>query len=478
MIGYTSLCDHINLMFQRKKKFLTAWTIAMINVAAVCNIKNFPLLAEYGLSIILFLILSAIFFFLPIAFVSAELASAWPERGIYTWVRTALGSRFGFLAIWLQWINNAIWYPTILAFIAGAIAYSIDPALASDNLYVMSVILIAFWATTFINFFGMRVSGWISSVAALLGTLVPIALIIILGGVWIFGANPVQISFNWKEVLPDLTSINQLVLLSGVLFSLAGLEMSAVHASNVRNPRHDYPKGIFLSALLILSFSALGAIAIAAIVPTKEIELASGGMEAFRFLFDTFKTPWMTPLIAAVTTFGALGMMNTWIAGPSRGLLATAEHGDLPPIFHKTNRAGVAVNILIAQAIIVSVLSLIFLFMPTVNSSYWALLALAAILYQVMYILMFISAIVLRHKHPQMERPYRIPFGHVGIWIVSLFGIIGSSFGLFFSFFPPSQFSIGKLLFFESFLIGGTILLCAIPFLIFHYRKPSWRKAK
>ena len=65
--------------------------IALINVAAVCNIKNFPLLAEYGLSVVLFLILSAIFFFLPVAFVSAELASAWPDRGVYTWVRIALG---------------------------------------------------------------------------------------------------------------------------------------------------------------------------------------------------------------------------------------------------------------------------------------------------------------------------------------------------------------------------------------------------
>lgn len=450
--------------------------IAMINVAAVCNIKNFPLLAEYGLSIILFLVLSAIFFFIPVAFVSAELASAWPNRGVYTWVKTALGPRLGFLAIWLQWISNVIWYPTILSFIAGTLAYIIDPKLASNNLYIMSVILVAFWTATFINFLGMRVSGWISSITALFGTILPIALIIILGGVWIFGDHPVQISFNWKGVFPDLASINQLVLLSGVLLGLSGLEMSAVHARNVRDPRHDYPKGIFLSALLIMIFSILGAIAIAAIVPSKEIELASGGMEAFSYLFDAFATPWMTPLIAIVTTIGALGMMSTWIAGPSRGLLATAEHGDLPPIFQKENRAGMPTNLLIVQASIVSILSLIFLFMPTVNSSYWALVALASIFYQVMYILMFISAIILRHKHPLLERPYRIPFGNAGIWIVSLFGMIGASFGLFFGFFPPSQFSIGKLLFFESFLIGATILFCAIPFLIFHCRKPSWHK--
>src|SRR5689334_287379 len=97
---------------------LTASTIALINVAALCNIKNFPLLAEYGLSTVFFLALSAILFFIPVSLVSAELASGWPEQGIYTWVKAALGHRMGFLAIWLQWIESVIWYPTILSFIA------------------------------------------------------------------------------------------------------------------------------------------------------------------------------------------------------------------------------------------------------------------------------------------------------------------------------------------------------------------------
>lgn len=458
-----------------KNKTLTASMIALINVAAVCNIKNFPLLAEYGLSVILFLILSAIFFFLPIAFVSAELASGWPDRGVYTWVTEALGPRLGFLAIWLQWIENVIWYPTILSFIAATFAYIINPDLATNNLYVMQVILAAFWVATFVNFLGMRVSGWISSLTALFGTIVPIALIILLGIGWVLTGHPSQITFSMKALIPDLSSINQLVLLSGVLLGLAGMEMSAVHARDVRNPRRDYPRGIFFAAGLILVFSILGALAIAAIVPEKQIELASGGMEAFRYLFDAFGMKWAVPVVAAVTTFGALGMMSTWIVGPSRGLYATALHGNLPPIFHKSNAKEMPVAILIAQAIIVSVLSLVFLFMPSVNSSYWALVALASILYQVMYVIMFISAIVLRYKQPHVERLYRIPYGNAGMWVVSIFGMIGSSFGFFFGFFPPSQFSTGKLIFFESFLIGGTLLFCAAPLIIYGLRKPSWR---
>lgn len=461
-------------MFQ--KKVLTASTIALINVCAISNIKNFPLLAEYGLSIIFFLLLSAIFYFIPVALVSAELASGWPERGVYTWVKEALGPRFGFLAIWLEWISNVIWYPTILSFVATTFAYIFNPDLANHKIYVMAVILITFWSMTYVNFLGMKVSGMISSVAALGGTIIPIVLIILLGGIWIAAGHPVQLDFSTEALLPNLGSVNQLVLLSGVLLGLAGMEMSAVHAKEVKNPQRDYPRGIFFSAVLILTFSILGALAIAVVVPNQEIQLASGGMEAFRYLFAAFNMSWAVPIIALITTFGALGMISTWIVGPSRGLYAVADHGDLPPIFHKTNEQGMPVNIMITQGIIVSVLSFVFLFMPSVNSSYWVLVALASLVYMIMYILMFISGIVLRYKFPKKERVYKVPYGNAGMWIVSLMGIFGSGFGLIISFFPPSQFDTGSLLVLEVILIGLSLIFCILPFIIFASRKPSWLK--
>ena len=340
----------------------------------------------------------------------------------------------------------------------------------------MISILVTFWAVTFLNFLGMKVSGWLSSIAALLGTIIPIVLIILLGFAWVLLGNPIQISFSWNAFLPDLASINQLVLLSGVLLGLAGMEMSAVHAKNVENPARDYPRGIFLSAVLILVFSGLGALAIAAIVPAAKIQLASGGMEAFRYLFTAFNMPWAVPIIAAVTTFGALGMMSTWVIGPCRGILATAEDGDFPPVFHKTNKQGMPVSILIAQAVIVTVLSLVFLLMPTVSSSYWALLALSSMLYMIMYVIMFAAAIVLRYKHPHVPRAYKIPYGNVGMWVVAGLGICGSVFGFFIGFLPPSQIDTGKLIILECVLVGGVLLFTLLPLAIYRYRKPSWVK--
>lgn len=461
-------------MASNNQKVLTATTIAFINVAAICNVKNFPLLAEFGLSALPLLALAAVIFFVPASFVSAELASAWPERGVYTWVREALGPRMGFVAIWLQWIENVIYYPTILSFIAAAIAYIINPKLAQDKVFITTTILGVFWVATLINFLGMRISGFISMITALFGTILPVILITGLASLWIFKGLPSQITFSWKTITPDFGSLRDLVLFSGVLFSLAGVEMSAVHAKDVKNPQIAYPKGIFLSSILILGFSMIGALAIGVIIPVQEIQLASGAMEAFSSFLTAFGLSWAMPVVAAVISFGTLGMLSTWIVGPSRGLYATAMHGDLPPIFHKKNKKEMPVGILISQALFVTVLSLVFLFMPSINSSYWMLLSLAALLYQLMYALMFISGIVLRYKFPNTKRAYRIPFGNVGMWVVGTLGFLGALFGFILCFIPPSQFATGELWIFESFLIGSTALFSVIPFLIYQARKPSW----
>ena len=458
------------------KRSLTAWMIAMINVAAICNIKNFPLMAEYGLATVFFLILASILYFIPVSLVSAELATGWPERGVYTWVKEGLGPRLCFLAVWLQWIENVIWYPTILSFIAATFAYVFMPELAENKLYVISVVLVAFWSTTLVNFFGMKTSGWISSIGALFGTILPIALIILLGIFWMASGHTSQIQFTAKALIPDLSSIHELALLSGFVMSFAGMEMSAVHAKDVKNPKKDFPKAILLSAIVIIALSAIGSVTIAAVVPFDKIQLTSGGMEAFRYLFNAFNMDWAVPIIAAVMTLGALGMMSTWIVGPSRSLLATALDGDLPPLMCKMNQRAMPVSIMIIQAIIVSILSLVFLYMPSVNSSYWILLALASALYMIMYILMFIAAIRLRYKKPDVVRNYRVPGGMAGMWIVSCLGIFGSASSVLISLFPPSQIDTGSLILYEVILVGGLIVLCVIPFFIYNARKKEWKR--
>ncbi len=127
---------------------------------------------------------------------SAELATGWPKSGgIYIWVREGLGDRWGFMAIWMQWVHNVAWYPVIMSFVAVTMAYLISPTLAHNKFFVLSVILLGFWGMTLLNYLGIKTSSWFSTIGVIIGTLLPGAFIIFLGISWL----------HWRELLPETT---------------------------------------------------------------------------------------------------------------------------------------------------------------------------------------------------------------------------------------------------------------------------------
>ncbi|MDX8431654.1 MAG: amino acid permease [Candidatus Algichlamydia australiensis] len=464
-------------MTKKPPRIIGIFTLAMINVAVIASIKNWPLTAEYGFSSLFFLIMGALLFFVPVSLVSAELATGWPEHGgIFAWVKEALGHKWGFLAIWLLWIENVVWYPTILSFIAATLAFSFNPALAENQLYMYCVMLVTFWAATFVNMRGMKTSGLISTVGAVFGTLIPGVLIIVLGLLWGFLGHPMEISFDWGSFIPKFEGPQQFVFLAGIVLGYAGMEMSAVHARDVINPQKNYPRAIFLSGAIIVALTALGTLAIAMVIPQGKISLVAGGMEAIAIFLNNWNIGWMVPLVAILVTIGALGQMSSWAVGPCRGLLAAAQAGELPPALHKENRHGMPVNLLILQAVIVTILASVFLFMPNVNTSFWMLLALVSQLYIVMYFLLFITAIVLRYKKPDVKRTYKVPGGKLGMWAVSGIGFVTCLGAMIIGFFPPEQLDTGNIIFYESFLLLGTLLLCLVPFIILKFKRPSWNQ--
>lgn len=302
----------------------------------------------------------------------------------------------------------------------------------------------------------------------------PGVLIIVLGIVWLAVGDPSQIPISGSALVPDLSKFSNIVLAAGILLAFAGMEMSAVHAREVNNPGRDYPRAIFLSTIIVLLVFVLGTVSIAVVVPHEKLSLVAGLMQAFTMFLDTFGLAWLIPIIALLVALGAFGQVSTWIPGPSKGLLAVARHGYLPPFLQHVNREGVQTNILLVQAGIVTALSLVFLFMPTVSTSYWLLTALTVQLYLLMYVLMFISAIRLRYSRPDVPRAYKIPGGNLGMWLVACVGLLGAFFAIAIGYVPPTQLQIGNIVFYEAFLIIGLVVMCAVPLLIYHFRKPSW----
>ena len=465
-------------MSQQGKKLtrsLSVFSLAMINLAALGSIKNWPVTAEYGFASIFYLVLAALVFFIPVALVSAELATGWPKTGgVFVWVKEAFGHRTGFLAIWLLWMENVLWYPTILSFLASTIAFVFDPSLTENTSYMVGMILAIFWGCTLANLLGMKASTWISTFGVIFGTFIAGLIIIFLGALWFFQGKPLQIQFNLKSALPNLSSIDQMVFFTGVILSFCGIEMSAIHAREVKNPQKDYPKAILLTVITIICLSLLGVLSVAIVIPQKEINLTAGSLQAFSYFVESYNLNWVTPIMAGFIAIGALGAISTWIIGPSKGVLAAAKSGDLPPFCRKLNSRGMPVNLLIIQACIVSAITLLFLLMPTVSSAYWIITVIVSQLYVIMYILMFAAAIKLRYKKPHIERSYKIPGGNIGMWIIAGMGIVAGAFTLLIGFFPPNQLATGNKIFYLGFLISAVLLACLAPGIILRFKKPSW----
>ncbi len=457
------------------RKALGVFSLAMITAGSVDSIRNLPATALFGTSLIFFFLLGALFFLFPSALVSAELASNSTEPGgVYAWVKKAFGLQSGFLAIWFQWIENVIWYPTILSFVAGTIGYLIAPALAQNKTFLIAVILCSFWGATLINLFGIKSSARFSNFCAIAGLIVPMTLIIALGAVWLFSGNPVQLHFTSTDVFPNIGNTGMWVALTGIMLSFCGMEIATVHAGDVENPKKAYPRAMLIATVIIVFTLMCGSLAIALVVPEKEISLVSGIMQAFHAFFAPYHLTWIMPVIALMLIIGGMGSVSNWIIAPTRGLLFAMRDGQLGPRLSRENRHGAPSALLVWQALIVSVVTLVFLLLPSVNGSYWLLTALTSQLYMLMYILLFAAAIRLRYSGAQDDRKgFVIPGGNWGMWLVAGAGLLGSTITFLIGFIPPSNIQIGSTARYELLLIGGLLVMCLPPFFAYGLARRS-----
>lgn len=460
-----------------RKKVLGLFALAMINVAAVLSIRNFPSMAVYGWSCIGWYIIGAILFLIPISLAGAELATGWPEGGgVYAWVKQAFGEKGGFTALFCEWSNNLVWFPTVLSFIASTLAFALTPALANSPWYMFTVMMIAFWGTTAIAYFGEEVSTKFGNVGVILGSIIPAILIIILG-VWWFGSGA-------AIVLPPLTlgamvpviNFSTLPFFATIILLFAGMEMAGFHALETKNPQKDFPRAMALSAVIIVICTVLATLAIAVVIPADKLNLASGVMQAIQYFFAAAGMPWLVAPMAVLITLGGVVSLAAWLIGPAKGLGIVAEEGNMPPMFDRTNKYGAPVAVLVIQALIGSAISLLYVFLPSVNQAYWILSAMTVELLCIVYILVFASVIKLRYSQPDTPRPFRIPGGMVGIWLVGGLGLFGTAFAFIVGLMPPSYFATSGIAYVGAVLFG-TFILAVPPLVFLKCKKPGWLKS-
>ena len=453
--------------------------MAILITTSILSLRGLPSEAKYGIQSIFYYLFAAIVFLLPFSLVCAELASTYTRSGgLYRWVSEAFGPRWGWTAMYLEWQTIIIWFPTVLMFGAASLAYifwpeSFDRALASNKIYTLIVALSMYWLATLNAFRGQRSANKLSTYGGLIGTIIPGAVLILLGILYVaLGKHDylAHVSF-----FPDFTDMGTVVLAASIFLFYAGMEIQAVHINDMRNPARDFPRSIFLAILIIVAVYALGTLVIGLVIPSRNINLLQSLLVAYKGLWASFGLSWLGNVMALLIMFGVIGQISALVTGPATGLMAVAQSGYLPRSLQRVNKNSVNKPILIVEGVFVTVLCLVLIVLPTVESAYQIMSQMATIIYLIMVLLIYAAFIRLRRTAPGRRRGFRVPFGKAGEIIVCALGILGALLALVLSFLPPSQISTGSPVVYVGIIVAGVAVFVAIPLVVYSMRKPSWR---
>ncbi len=376
----------------------------------------------------------------------------------------------GVFTVCILWISNLLWYPSIFSLIATNFAYLFDVSLAQNKLFVLGFGVILFWLFTALNCIGVKFSSKTSIVCSVMGIITPMFLITIGGLIWWLSNKPVAISLDKAAFFPELSHINNVGLLIAIVISLFGVELTAVHAGNVINPKRDYPLSLLISSITVLVLLLLSEMAIAVIIPVEKLSVVTGLLDALTTFFQEMHRSYLIIPILLLVFIGNVGSVAAWMLGSTRGMYVACQKNHVAPFLQKVNRFEAPIGVLIFEAIIFTLVSGIFLIFPNVTDSFWLLLDLASQITLIYYAILFISAIRLRYL-PVLAKGFIIPGGSLVLWTIMGMGIFTSFFTLYAGFIVPENLGKSEVVLFHLTMSIGLILTILLPILFLLFRK-------
>jgi len=436
--------------------------LVLFNLVAVLGLRWLATAARAGPSAIALWLLAALFFFVPQGLVVTELSSRFPEEGgIYQWTKRALGERHGYVCGWCYWINNVLYYPSLLISTAVIATYAIgkgDSALASNWPYVLSTTLACLWFAVLLNIVGVGTGKWLQNAGGI-GSYIPGVILVILGAAFVASGRPSANPITTQNIVPDLGNFDELNLWASIAFAFAGLELSSAMGGEVRNPRRTLPRAILISAPLIAAAYVLGTGALLRLVPKDNVSIVSGFLQGIDVGARTLGPglAWLAPLAAIAYTLGNIGGVGAWLTGPARVAFAIGLDSYFPPAFGrvhprwKTPYVAIIVQALLATGfLLLSVLGK----GTTVEKAYLIILDTQLLVYFIPYVYLFIVFLL----HRRTEAPadtIRVPGGAAGAWLVGLSGLFMTLFAMGVAMVPPGGDTNPWL--FELKVIGGAL---------------------
>ena len=441
--------------------------LVLFNLVAVLGLRWLATAAKAGPSAIALWLLAALFFFVPQGLVVGELSSRFPEEGgIYQWTKRALGERHGYVCGWCYWINNVLYYPSLLMSAAVIATYAVgkgDSAMASSWAYVLPVTLLCLWLAVGLNIVGVGTGKWLQNAGGI-GTYVPGVIIVAIAIAFVATGRPSANPITPSSVVPNLGSLQGLNLWASIAFAFAGLELSSSMGGEVRDPRRTLPRSVIVSAPLIAAAYVLGTWGLLRIVPAGDVNIVSGLLQSISSGARELSPAlwWLAPLAAAAYTLGNVGGVGAWLTAPARVAFAIGLDRYFPPAFGKIHPRWKTPYVAI---LVQAALATAFLFVSvlgkgtTVERAYLVILDTQLLIYFIPYVYLFISFLRLRRVDAAPDT-VRVPGGAIGARATGVSGLIVTLLAMAIAMVPPDGETDPLL--FELKVVGGALTFVAL----------------
>ena len=459
----------------RLERTLTLRDLVLFNLVAVIGIGWVATAAKAGPSSLTLWVLAAILFFVPQGLAVIQLSSSFPEEGgIYAWTKREFGEGHGFLCGWCYWINNVLFYPTLL--LAASVSATFifgkgETGLTNDWTYVLPFTLIALAVAVVLNVIGVGTGKWLQNIGGV-SVYLPGLLLVVLGVYALFTRAPANF-ITLAQLKPDLTNLPALNLWATIAFAFAGLELSSTMGHEIQNPDRNLPRSIFISAPLIALIYICGTGAMLWIVPQKEINIVAGPLQAIANGMRDFGSTvwWIAPAAALLLTIARIGALGAWLTGSARVAFVVGLDRYFPPAFARIHPRWrtpyVAILVQAPLAAFFLVLSVLGKG-TTVERAFLILLDMSLLIYFIPYIYLFITFIAHCWKRRNEKSATLIaPGGFFGALLTGLCGLAITFLAMIVALVPPPGTS--EIWVHEAKLGGGSFLLVTLG-LIFYWR--------
>jgi APA family basic amino acid/polyamine antiporter len=266
------------------------------------------------------------------------------DGGMYAFARHEFGDFAGYLTGWCYWVQA--WAGN--AAIVSAWVFYVDALFGIRNPSSWGnwgIAMLGLWVPAALNLAGIRNVAWFQNVTVVLKFL-PLLFVAIVGWFFVSGGNFGAFNASGGSLYSAIG------IAAGVaLFSFIGVEVAAVTAKRVRDPRRNVLRAsVYGTAACAILYVAVSAV-VMGLVPQKGlVHNGAPFVPAFETIFG--HGAWAGEMVAAIAVASGIGALNGWTLVTAEVSRAVANHGLFPRFFAWTDRRDTAwLGILLAAAL-------------------------------------------------------------------------------------------------------------------------------